>query len=123
MTIKIFIYIVTSVFLSALAQIALKTGMMKYKLVTENAETLVQKSWLIATNIYVLAGLCLYVLGMLVWLAVLTNIDVSKAYPFVGLGFIFTMVLAYFILGEQISLIRIIGVIQIIIGVMLVSRS
>ena len=123
MTIKIFIYIVTSVFLSALAQISLKIGMMKFKLVAEHAETLIQKSWLIATNIYVLTGLSLYVLGMIVWLVVLTNVDVSKAYPFVGMGFIFTMMLAHFILGEQIGLVRVIGVVQIIIGVILISRS
>jgi len=123
MTIKIFIYIVTSVFLSALAQISLKIGMMKFKLVAEHTETLIQKSWLIATNIYVLTGLSLYVLGMIVWLVVLTNVDVSKAYPFVGMGFIFTMMLAHFILGEQIGLVRVIGVVQIIIGVILISRS
>jgi len=95
----------------------------KYKIVAEQAETILNKIWLIATNYYVWAGLSLYVIGMVVWLAVLIHIDVSKAYPFVGLGFIFTMVLAYFILGEQISLIRVIGVVQIIIGVILVSRS
>ena len=123
MTIKIFSYIVLSVLLSAIAQITLKMGMGKYKVVAEHAETIAHKMWLIATNYYVWAGLSLYVLGMVVWLAVLIHIDVSKAYPFVGLGFIFTMFLAYFILGEQISLIRVIGVVQIIIGVILVSRS
>jgi len=123
MTIKIFICIITSVFLSALAQITLKLGMTKYKLVAVDAETLIQKIWLIITNFYVWGGLSLYVLGMVVWLAVLIHIDVSKAYPFVGVGFIFTMILAYFILGEQISLIRLIGVIQVIIGVFLISRT
>jgi len=123
MTIKIFSYIVVSVLLSAIAQITLKMGMGKYKIVAEHAETIAHKIWLIVTNYYVWAGLSLYVLGMVVWLAVLVHIDVSKAYPFVGLGFIFTMALAYFILGEPISLIRIIGVVQIIIGVILVSRS
>ena len=123
MTIKVFSYIVLSVLLSALAQITLKIGMGKYKIVAEYAENITHKIWLIATNYYVWAGLSLYVLGMVFWLAVLIHIDVSKAYPFVGLGFIFTMLLAYFILGEQISLIRVIGVVQIIIGVILVSRS
>jgi len=123
MTIKVFIYIIVSIFLSASAQIALKLGMMKYKLHAIHAETLIQKIWLITSNFYVLTGVCLYVIGMIVWLAVLIHIDVSKAYPFVGLGFIFTMVLAYFILGEQISLIRMIGVAQIILGVILISRS
>jgi len=123
MTIKIFICIITSVFLSALAQITLKLGMTKYKLVAVDAETIIQKIWLIITNFYVWGGLSLYVLGMVVWLAVLIHIDVSKAYPFVGVGFIFTMILAYFILGEQISLIRLIGVIQVIIGVFLISRT
>jgi len=123
MSIKVFVFIIASVLFSSLAQIALKLGMMKYKLHAVYAETLTQKIWLIASNFYVLAGVSLYVFGMIVWLAVLINIDVSKAYPFVGLGFIFTMLLAYFILGEQISLIRVIGVVQIIIGVILVSRS
>ncbi len=123
MTIKVFIYILVSVFLSAFAQITLKVGMMKYKLIAEQAETVIQKIWLIATNIYVFAGLGMYALGAVVWLAVLINIDVSKAYPFVGLGFIFTMALAYFILGEQISFIRLIGAIQVIIGVILISKS
>jgi len=123
MTIKIFLFIITSVFLSALAQITLKLGMMKYKILAIEAETLIQKVWLIVTNFYVWGGLSLYVLGMVVWLAVLIHIDVSKAYPFVGVGFIFTMILAYFILGEQITLIRLIGVVQIIIGVILISRT
>jgi len=123
MTIKIFLFIIGSVFLSALAQISLKLGMMKYKILAIEAETLIQKIWLIFTNFYVWGGLSLYVLGMVVWLAVLVHIDVSKAYPFVGVGFIFTMILAYFILGEQISLIRLIGVVQIIIGVILISRT
>jgi len=123
MTIKVFLYIVSSVFLSALAQISLKLGMMKYKILAENVDTVMYKIWLIATNFYVLAGISLYVLGMIVWLYVLVHIDVSKAYPFVGLGFIFTMALAYFVLGEQINIIRMIGVVQIIIGVLLVSKS
>jgi len=123
MTIKLLIYILTSIFLSALAQITLKMGMSKYKIVSEYSETIFQKIGLIATNYYVWAGLSLYVLGMVVWLVVLVHIDVSKAYPFVGVGFIFTMILAYFILGEEISLIRMIGVAQIIIGVILISRS
>jgi len=123
MTIKVFIYIIVSISLSALAQISLKFGMMKYKLAAEYAETILHKFWLLATNIYVIAGFSMYALGAVVWLAVLANIDVSKAYPFVGLGFIFTMVLAYFILGEQITLVRMIGVAQVILGVILISRS
>ena len=39
------------------------------------------------------AGLALYGLGAMVWLYVLARLPLSAAYPFVGLGFILTMVL------------------------------
>lgn len=46
----------------------------------------------------------------------------SKAYPLVGLGFVFTVLVGY-LLGEQVTLPRVIGVALICAGVFLVGRS
>ena len=71
---------------------------------------------------YVLGGFLLYGLGAVVWLAVLSKWDVSKAYPLVGLGFVFTVGIG-FLIGEQVTTPRVIGVLLICSGVFLVGRS
>ena len=50
---------------------------------------------LVATNLVVIGGFGLYCLGALVWLVVLARADVSYAYPFLGLGFILTMLVGW----------------------------
>lgn len=74
------------------------------------------------TNPFVLLGLALYAASAVVWLSVLSRWDVSKAYPLVGLGFAMTAAVGW-MLGENVTLSRIIGVIAICGGVMVVARS
>ena len=76
-----------------------------------------------APNPFVVGGLALYALGAVVWLAVLAKVDVSAAYPFVGLGFILTMVMGYWFFGEPLSTNRVLGTLLIVSGVVLVARS
>jgi len=64
----------------------------------------------------------LYGLGAVAWLGVLSQWDVSKAYPLVGIGFVFTVAIGWLI-GEQVTLVRALGVTLICIGVILVGRS
>ena len=70
----------------------------------------------------VLTGFALYGLGALVWLLVLAEWDVSKAYPLVGLGFAATLLIGWSI-GEHVTIVRAIGVVLICAGVALVGRS
>ena len=67
-------------------------------------------------------GFVLYGMGAIVWLGVLSKWEVSKAYPLVGLGFVFT-VLVGFMLNEQIGLLRLAGVCFICAGVFMVGKS
>lgn len=76
----------------------------------------------VLTDKYVFGGFLLYGLGAVVWLGVLSKWDVSKAYPLVGLGFVFTVAIG-FLVGEQVTTLRIIGVTMICIGVLLVGQS
>jgi hypothetical protein len=94
MNIKLFSLILISVSLSALAQLLLKLGMSSAHVQQMLMhERLLQAIWVAASNIQVIAGLGIYALGAILWLLVLARVDVSLAYPFVGLGFILTMAL------------------------------
>jgi multidrug transporter EmrE-like cation transporter len=114
---------ILSIMLSVAAQFSLKAGMSS----AEVREILTQPFALrtisaVLTNVFVLGGFLLYGLGAVVWLGVLSKWDVSKAYPLVGLGFVFTVAIGV-MAGEQVTLPRVIGVALICIGVFLVSRS
>lgn len=123
MNLPILWLILLSVSLSAFAQIALKHGMSATA--TRDALSVggVQAITAVLGNVFVLLGLALYGLGMVFWLGVLARIDVSQAYPFVGLGFLLTMALGVLLLGEVLSIQRSVGTLLVLAGVLLVARS
>ena len=124
MTLKVFVLIITCVTLSALSQMVMKIGMSQPQIQSALANGFkLGTVWDVATNIYVVLGLGMYVLGAGLWLFVLSKVDVSMAYPFVGLGFVMTMLLGWLFLQETVGMIRISGTFLIVIGVILVSRS
>ncbi len=116
--------ILVSVSLSSLAQIVLKKGMSQTEVInTINNSPGLPVIYSIATNFWVLGGLFLYFSSAVVWLFVLAKVDVSLAYPFVGVGFIFTMLLGYFLFGEAITIPKVLGTVLIAVGVVFLARG
>lgn len=114
---------IASILLSVAAQFSLKAGMTSLAVKVALAEPLSVKTiFEVFTNRYVFLGFALYGIGAVVWLGVLSRWDVSKAYPMVGLGFVLTAVVGA-LLGEHITLARVLGIGLICVGVLLVSRS
>ena len=64
-----------------------------------------------------------YALSILLWMAVLSKVEVSFAYPFLSIGYVVAAVVGYYFFGESLSVIRIVGIVIICIGVYLISRS
>jgi multidrug transporter EmrE-like cation transporter len=116
---------VLSITLSALAQLTLKWGMGAPNIQAAiRAETGMGPVLLGAgMSIGVILGLMLYGLSAVIWLLVLARWDLSKAYPFVGLGFVITLVLGVGVLGERVTLERGLGTLLVVCGVLLVSRT
>lgn len=122
MTAKALALILGSVALSAIAQIALKIGMggdvAKQALAQESLWRGYLSLLLVPT---VAIGLAAYGLSALLWLRVLAEVEVSKAYPFVALAIVATMVLGVLVLGEVVPVWRAVGAGLIVIGVVLVG--
>lgn len=112
-----------SVTISAIAQVTLKQGMS-----SPAVQQGLTGGWLeivsaVASNWYVWLGLIFYALGAVLWLGVLAKVDVSIAYPFVGLGFILTALFGVFLLGEAFSVIRLVGTCLVVLGIILVTQG
>ena len=104
------------VLLSSAAQIAMKRGMAA----PVNAD--VGATYVHAlTSPLVWLGLVLYGASAVLWLWVLSRLDVSVAYPLVSLGFVLTLALGVLWLGEPLSWLRVAGCTLIVVGVSLLA--
>ena len=74
-------------------------------------------------NPYILGGMACYAVSLVVWLMALSRVEVSVAYPMLSVGFALNAVLAWWLLGEPVTLQRIAGIAIIIVGVTIVARS
>lgn len=118
-TFTLMLLVATSVGMSALAQTLLKMGAVSAAPAAGAANAL----WAYATSPHILAGFALYGLGAVVWIFVLARLPLSVAYPFVGLGFIATMLLGGLVLGESLSAMRIAGTLMVAAGCVMVAMS
>lgn len=124
MTRAVLLLILVNVAMTSLAQIVLKAGMSAPEVVKALSGT-VRPMHLLGVLFHplVTGGLVLYFGAALVWLVVLSKVEVSLAYPFVGLGFIVTMLLGWSLLGETLSVHRLLGTLLIAGGVVVLARS
>ena len=112
----LFLLIMLSVAISASAQLLLKLGVSGARLAPARGLAMLFSPC-------VVAGLALYGVGAVVWLFVLQRLPLSAAYPFVGMGFVFTAVLGVTVLGEALTAGRIVGTLLIAAGCVTVARS
>lgn len=123
MKMTVFPFIFIGILLNTSAQLLLKTGMNRVGHFDFSLSKLIDIGFQVAINPYILTGLCSYVISVVVWLMVLSRVDVSFAYPLISLGYILNAITAYYFLGENLSLERMVGILVILLGVYLVARS
>jgi multidrug transporter EmrE-like cation transporter len=116
---------VATIVLTAFSQVVLKVGMSgeSVQRVLMDGAPALHLSWVIGTSPLVLLGLASYTVSALLWLFVLSRVDVSVAYPCMALGYVVTFAAGVLILGEPFSWPKLVGVVVIIIGVAAVASS
>ena len=115
------IMIVSSVLLNCAAQLLIRKGML---VVGETGVgNIVTNLGAMLSNLWLWGAMLCYAVSILLWMAVLSKVEVSYAYPFLSVGYIVAAIAGYMFFGESVSLTRIAGIIVICIGVILISRS
>jgi len=72
---------------------------------------------------WVLSGLAAAAVAALLWIAVLTRFDVSRAYPFMGLSFVLVLLLSHIMFREELSITSLLGVALVIAGITVIGLS
>jgi len=110
-----------SILAGALGQLSLKKGMLSIG--GTSLPEMLRSPLAILTNPWIVAGGVLYVASFALWLVVLSRIELSKAYPMVSLGYVVTFALGVAFFQEQVSLVKIAGLLVVMGGVALLSFS
>ena len=118
MSIPEFSLLLISVLISVAGQFFLKMGAIKLgKVDPSNAVSHILN---MITIPELLLGLTCYGIGAVAYILLLTRVNLTVAAPAVSVGYIFSVLLGYFVLKEPISIIRVFGLGFIVTGVILV---
>jgi len=116
-------YIFLSVILGVMGQLFLKQGMLKIGEFPNQFSLIVNYYIKVALNHYIWLGFASYGLSFIIWLGILSKVELSYARPLAASGYVFVALFSWWLWGENLSAQRWIGIILITIGVILVSKS
>ena len=114
-----YIALLVSTMMAALAQFLFKWGVNSIDTADKSIGQIIKAG---VGNVYVWCGVLGYVINLSLWLYVLSQLELSKAYPMTSLAYIFTLFLGLLFLNEQITPVKISGILLIIVGVVLLTK-
>jgi multidrug transporter EmrE-like cation transporter len=123
MNLPAFLLILAGVMLNAVAQLLLKAGVMPLGALSVNLHNLLPTMFRVLGQWPIIAGLACYVVSVGVWIVALSRVDVSLAYPMLSLGYVVNALAAWSLFGEALGPMRWGGMVLILGGVLLMSRS
>ena len=112
-----------SVLLNAAAQLFLKAGTNIVGTVSFGGADTLQTLLQIARVPWFWAGFACYGISLFTWIATLSRLPVSVAYPLVSIGYVFNAAAAWYLFGESLTAQKLIGIGFIVVGVILVSTT
>jgi drug/metabolite transporter (DMT)-like permease len=81
-----------------------------------------EKIWRIFFSMPILAGIFIYGVSTLLWVYLLSGVELSKAYPFFAMSFILVPMLSWLWFGEPLDKFYFAGMLCILVGVILTTR-
>lgn len=119
MTPQEFFLLLSAILASVAGQFFLKAGALKLGRV--NGENLVSHILNIVTIPELVIGLICYALGAIIYILVLTRVNLSIAAPSAALSYVSVVLIGHFLFHEEISIERVMGIGLIVCGVVLVA--
>lgn len=118
---KPFFLVITAICFSVTGELLLKSGMNSVGILSFTAfwPTLGK----ICTNPRILVGFGFFGFGAVFWLAAISRVPLSWAYPMLSIGYILILLFSAIVLKEQVAPLRWLGALVICVGIVLIFRS
>jgi multidrug transporter EmrE-like cation transporter len=118
-----FSLVMLGVLLNAAAQLLLKAGTNAVGQFEFSGANILPMGMKFAIEPHILGGLACYAVSVVVWIMALSRVEVSIAYPMLSVGYVVNAAAAWYLFGEQVTVMRLVGIGIIILGVFIVARS
>jgi len=120
--VKNILLVLMSVGPAVAGQLVLKTAITRVGATVESAGVVGYLVKMFTTPL-VLAALGLYGISSMIWMVVLSKLDLSLAYPMVSMAYVLVVFLSWLLLKEPVGWVRIAGLLVICAGVVVISKS
>jgi multidrug transporter EmrE-like cation transporter len=117
-------YIFLSISFSVASQLIIKWKMSAFNF--SDYETMTDKfifAFSMLVNPYIMISIVFTLLSGVTWMIAMTKFEISYAYPFTLLGLVFVTIFSVIFFGEIINITKIIGILFVLVGVFIISRS
>lgn len=121
---QIFLLLLLDIFATASAQLFFKKGVSQWGELNFSFSRLLSLIPQIFQNVWIIAGGFSIGIGFILWLFILSRMKLNIAYPIaLSSGAVITTIAAWFLFGERLSLVQILGVLVVIIGIFLLLKN
>lgn len=118
-----FAYILGSILFTVYGQLVVKWQVGKAGTLPAALSERVVFLFTLILNPWILSGMLAGFFALVCWLAAMTKFELSYAYPFMSLAFVFVLVLSAILFHEPVTLAKVLGVLLIIAGIIVGSRG
>ncbi len=119
----VYVFILTTVTATVMGQLILKYAMSRYGEISNNFREGLSFLTRALLNPLVILCFAFGFIAALAWIAAVSKSDLSFAYPFVSLSYPLVLLFASLLLKEPVPAMRWIGILIIMLGIFVISRT
>ena len=116
-----FALVITAILFSVTGELFLKSGMNEVG--TFSLSNFLPTMARILSTWRIWVGFAFFGVGAVFWLAAISRVNLSWAYPMLSLGYLLVLLFSAIVLKEHVSAVRWFGAVVIVAGIILVFRS
>ena len=118
-----YVYVLVTVLLTVYGQIAIKWQVLEAGAFPADPAEKIQFLGRLLLNPWVLSAFAAALLASVSWMAAMTKLDLSHAYPFMSLAFVLVLVLSALVFHEPVNAWKIAGLALITVGIIVGSQG
>lgn len=118
-----YFYIFLTILLTVYGQIAIKWQVLKVGALPEGLADKVSFLLHLLLNPWIVSALAAAFLASFFWMAAMTKLQLSHAYPFMGLTFVAVLLASGYFFDEPVTTLKIVGVALIVLGLVVGSQG
>ena len=118
-----YVYVAVTVLLTVYGQIVIKWQVLNAGAFPEAPADKLQFLALLLLNPWVISAFAAALLASMSWMAAMTRLQLSHAYPFMSLAFILVLVASGVLFQEPITAPKVIGIVLVVLGLVVGSQG